>query len=262
MTWILGSAVAFGYGALVADVRAVWPNGDHLDVLQKVYPVGQWMMAGFAGSVEFGFSCIDDMQTQFATDNKNAMWMPEFAAWKWHRRARRAFAESSDRVRQLGSSLLLVGVSPFRNGPFYWTRCLRMRSPHFVPERCPPRAWLSIGTGADHELAQEFANLDFDGDYTISKMEVQNPGGSAQHIAQVVSMRLHDRPLSSVSEQLLVASAWPRKLIIRMTDGKYLGGGWSKWADRDVDDTIAQSWEQFRAMAAENGLTAAAEASA
>jgi hypothetical protein len=36
MTWVLGSGVPFGYGALISDVRVTWRDGRHLDRLQKI----------------------------------------------------------------------------------------------------------------------------------------------------------------------------------------------------------------------------------
>src|SRR5688500_10402051 len=38
MTWVLGAGVMWGYGALISDVRVTWPDGRHLDALQKIYP--------------------------------------------------------------------------------------------------------------------------------------------------------------------------------------------------------------------------------
>jgi hypothetical protein len=32
MTWILGAAIPFGYGALISDVRVTWSGGGHLDL--------------------------------------------------------------------------------------------------------------------------------------------------------------------------------------------------------------------------------------
>jgi hypothetical protein len=158
MTWVLGSGVLWGYGALVSDVRVTWPEtGRSLDVLQKVYPVGTWMMAGFSGSVRLGFELIEDMREFFGPAVEGYAWMPQQAAWRWHRRARRRFSAAPDDVKRLTSSVLLVGVSPCINGPHHWTRCVRMRSPDFTPEFARPFSWLSIGAGATHRLAERYA---------------------------------------------------------------------------------------------------------
>ena len=80
LTWILGSGVMFGYGALISDVRVSWGSGETLDALQKIYPVARSMMAGFAGSVELGFQLIADMQRAFVLP-PGRMWPPKVAAW-------------------------------------------------------------------------------------------------------------------------------------------------------------------------------------
>jgi len=41
LTWVLSSPVAFGYGALVADVRVSSSGGETRDILQKFHPVGR-----------------------------------------------------------------------------------------------------------------------------------------------------------------------------------------------------------------------------
>lgn len=65
MTWVIGSGVRWGYGALIADTRVSWPDGTQHDVLQKCHEVAPGLIAGFAGSVEMGFAAIDDMRGFF-----------------------------------------------------------------------------------------------------------------------------------------------------------------------------------------------------
>ena len=79
MTWILGAGIPFGYGALVSDVRVTWRNGTTRDVLQKIYPVGSMLMAGFAGSVEMGFCLVGDMARSMRLP-EGRMWDPKGAA--------------------------------------------------------------------------------------------------------------------------------------------------------------------------------------
>jgi len=53
MACILAAGLVWGYGALIADTRVIWENGDHVDGLQKIHRVGDCMAAGFAESVTF-----------------------------------------------------------------------------------------------------------------------------------------------------------------------------------------------------------------
>jgi hypothetical protein len=54
MTWVIGASSIFDYGAMMSDVRVTFSNGRTLDLLQKAYPVGPYIVAGFAGSVRIG----------------------------------------------------------------------------------------------------------------------------------------------------------------------------------------------------------------
>lgn len=143
MTWILGSALPFGYGALISDIRVTLSNGRHLDCLQKIYPVASMMMAGFAGSVELGFVMIQDLQRYLYLEqpptfpDERRMWRMEEACWRWHRRGRRIFRRAPLGLQGLDCQLLVVGTSPIPNGlpGGCIARCIRMVAPEFVPER-------------------------------------------------------------------------------------------------------------------------------
>lgn len=260
MTWILGSPVTFGYGALVADIRVSWRDGSYLDAVQKVHSVGNWMQVGFSGSVAFGFWAVDDMRMAFSSGVSGA-WMPEIAATKWRRRARRMFAKSKPEVRDLGCSLLLVGVSPLRNGPFQWSRCIRMRAPEFEIERCRGDKWYSIGTGATHSLAEHFATMTTDEAWHLLKLEANNPGGSAVMVANLVTKRLREAPQASISEQLIIGKAMPRKHDIRFLDLRDYGSGWTGLQLAEIDRSrIVDTWSGYRQLAESLGLTAAGAA--
>jgi hypothetical protein len=260
MTWILGAGVTFGYGALISDVRAVWPDGRHLDILQKIHPVGPWMMAGFSGSVEFGFETIADMQHAFGPLRTDGAWMPKIAAWRWHRRARRAFASAPQRIQELRSSILLVGVSPEMNGPFHFTRCIRMRSPLFEPEFAGPLAWLSVGSGSEHMLADDLLRQDMDKYWNgPMRAEIYNPGGGAAAVAYTVVRGLRENPIASVSPTVQVGRVWRDKHEIQALNTQFFSGGWSNWA-LAPSIGLATSWNDFRARAEQFGLTASAAA--
>ena len=259
MTWILGSAVVLGYGALVSDVRAVWPDGQHLDALQKIYPVGDWMMAGFAGSVEFGFATIKDLQRCHASPPPGQMWAPQIAAWRWRRRARNAFAKAPSDIQKLGCSILLVGVSPFIKGGFPQTRCIRMRSPDFVPEFAKPFAWLSIGSGATRDIAQEYAGHSLSEFSKYAQGETMNPGGTATTMAMFVAMALAKHPVAKISSRLQVGTVWLNRYDLKTLETEQYGPAWSSWHLADPKG-VATSWSEFQQLATVNGLRASAAA--
>jgi len=55
MTWAAAASTIFGYGALYSDVQVTFRDGNTKDLLQKAYPVSNFIAAGFAGSVRIGF---------------------------------------------------------------------------------------------------------------------------------------------------------------------------------------------------------------
>lgn len=61
MTWVIGVASLFGHGVVISDIRVTFNNGASVDMLQKAYPVGNFMVAGFAGSVLIGFNLLNSL---------------------------------------------------------------------------------------------------------------------------------------------------------------------------------------------------------
>ena len=62
MTWVIGGSTIFGYGVLISDVCVSWELGYQFDCLQKIYPLSNSIMGGFAGSVKIGFQLLQDLR--------------------------------------------------------------------------------------------------------------------------------------------------------------------------------------------------------
>jgi hypothetical protein len=264
LTWILGSGVMFGYGSLVSDVRASWVDTgggeQHLDILQKIHPVGQWMMAGFSGSVAFGFQAVTDLQRFFGGASANETYLPERAAWTWYRRARRAFANVPAEIQALSASVILVGASPMMNGPFPWARCIRMQAPSFEPERIKGPSWTSIGIGSTHETARQLAEQTVDEFWdTHARGEIGQPGGAAFSIAATVGLELARTPVPFVSSQLQVGIVRLGRHDIHTLDGQLYGPAWSSWTLIESRG-LATCWAEFEALANGAGFRAASAA--
>ena len=60
MTWVIGASSIFDYGAMMSDVRVTFEDGSERDLVQKAYPVGPYIVAGFAGSVRIGVIILDN----------------------------------------------------------------------------------------------------------------------------------------------------------------------------------------------------------
>lgn len=258
MTWILGTAVPFGYGALISDTRASWRDGQYVDGLQKIYPVGPWMMAGFAGSVMFGFQTIAYLQHWFGPPTLGRAYMPEVEAWRLYRRVRRAFAAAPLDIRSDRCSIILVGVSPSGGGPFGPnSRCLRMTSPHFIPERAAPLTWHSIGNGAIHDLAKEFANQSLGAFSLQAQGETLNRGGTAFSTASEVGLALANKPMAGIGESLQIGTVWRDRHEIRTLKRTPLGPGTTGW-ERVDSAARYTTWEAFQRVCEQRGLRAIA----
>jgi hypothetical protein len=114
MTWVIGASSIFGYGAMMSDVRVTFSDGRKRDLLQKAYPVGPYIVAGFAGSVRIGFQMLESL-AKFLIVPPNApqpgAWEPEWVAEHWKPIAFQIFASADTQEQALRCQILLVGIS-------------------------------------------------------------------------------------------------------------------------------------------------------
>src|SRR5258708_5314845 len=94
MTWIVGTPTRFGYAAAISDIR-VTVGDDHLDCLQKIYPVGKHLALGFAGSVQIGFEMVEVLRSKLTCSKDTAACRPQAVAKWWPEFAREVFAAAS-----------------------------------------------------------------------------------------------------------------------------------------------------------------------
>lgn len=207
MTWIIGTPTFWGYGVGISDIRVCLPDGRSLDCLQKIYPVGRYIAAGFAGSVKFGFWAVSDLQRLLYVGDPRMAWVPGKVVFKWYRHARRAFKYAPDSVKDLGAQLMLVGVSPTADlGIRGYARptVAILRAPDFFPCLLKINAVEAIGSGATigiYVRAVESLNSDSN---PLLKAEVGMRGGYAIAIMHVIRMTIQDHPEATVSPHVHV----------------------------------------------------------
>ena len=207
MTWVCAASTIFGYGALYSDIQVTFPDGQTMDLLQKAYPVGNFIAAGFAGSVRIGFKLLQSL-TEFLAltkkDTQTLAWDPPWVSSQWAPIAWSIF--NSERVQEKlrGSQILMVGASPtepcWLGARIYFTRLV---APDFRP--ClMSRAikFCSIGSGAaiseyKHHLKPHFRLAS-----RIHRAEVGNPGGWARMLGFSISRALVDNPRTGISRHL------------------------------------------------------------
>ena len=200
MTWVFGTATDFfGTAICVSDIQVTLPGGETVDCLQKMYPLAQNVIAGFAGDVELGFSMLGDLaaviqdkQPRSARDG-----MGEFS-----RIAKARFAGLSPDQQERGSEVLVAYVLP-DDQMVYGGRPVvgRFRCPHFEFEEIPRGTWGSIGSGTDiPAYQQELEKLTGEEARPLLQMEANWPGGFAQTMFIALTGAIGDKePVPGIS---------------------------------------------------------------
>lgn len=259
LTWIAVTPTVLGYAAGVSDIRVTWRDGrPPLDCLQKIYPVGRFIAAGFAGSVEFGFWAINDLRRYLYADDPQGAWIPGWVAFHWYRRARRVFAHAPESIKQLGAQLTLLGVSPNVDvGIPGWARSTVavMRSPDFVPRILKPEAVESIGSGALVDLYVDMLRK-LGGNRSLWQMEVGAPGGYAYAVQHSVQRTIEQHPEATVSPHVHWCVVRRGEIRIGTSDHSRISasGERTEWKMPPV----ATTWRQFQAMVQAAGADASA----
>lgn len=154
MTWVIGAASVMGTGALVSDSRVHFADGGSAELLQKIYPVGNYIAAGFAGSVRIGFELIESLRTMLAVpaDIGPHAFDPVGVSVEWAPIAREIFQRAPELERRSGAKIILVGVSPIENmghENFPKVYVIRFAAPDFTPQYMNRGLRMcSIGSGA------------------------------------------------------------------------------------------------------------------
>jgi hypothetical protein len=179
MTWVFGTATEFfGTAICVSDIQVTLSDGETVDCLQKMYPVAQNVVAGFAGDVSLGFSMLNEfaLLLREAQPRSSREAIDEFS-----QRARACFASAPQDQQAGGSALLIAYVLP-DDQMLYGGRpvvgCLP--GPDFAFEEIPRGTWGSIGSGTDiSAYRQELEKLTGERADGLLRMEENRPGGYA-----------------------------------------------------------------------------------
>jgi hypothetical protein len=213
-------------------------------------------MAGFAGSVEVGFTMISIMRHQWCAP-EGQLYPVKRVAWHWHRFARFYYDRFvRPELRPLGCELILAGVSPEWNGMGFYSHAVTMRAPEFTPRVVKDWLWGSIGDGAAHAAAPEFQ--DRDNIWNHAQGEIMNPGGTAFSIAHSVAESLEADPIHSVSPILQVGIVRADETVFRSLR-RERRGAWTIAGEREsLPMPIFTTWAAFKEAIAASELDASA----
>lgn len=259
MTWVVTTS-GIGQTISVSDIRVSWKAADiYVDCLQKIHPVGRYMAAGFSGSVRLGMEIVSDLQKYlYIPPNQEGCWIPGVVLHKWRRRARRIFSQATREYQELGCSLIISGVfwiEEWGPSPFPKTAVAVLKSPEFVPEWAKYKECVSIGSGNRIEeyrahVAGISSNL-----MTLWQMEVGAPGGAAGVMGFTSGRLVQTSPAPGISRHMH---------ICRVSWGS-VGVSTNDWTQVDqngertdhVMPKVARTWEEFKSICMENGLSEA-----
>jgi len=250
MTWVIGMPSMFGYCVGLADVQATITYSDgtkkYFDSVQKIYPVGKFIVAGFSGTIKTGFRLIDDLKKWSHLPERGVAWIPDCLVIKWRRRARRIFSLLPDKTRGT-VSILLIGVYPQRDngipGEPQTYMCV-MDSPDFEPRKYGSGKIASIGSGNNVAIyADKIGKLNEGGYNPLMQMEVGNIGGYGQALMSYLSTVVNDTPVNGISNHMHYCIVRRGGIAIRKNDFSIYPAVGSKIDIRMP--TVATNWDEF-----------------
>lgn len=207
MTWVVAASTIFGYGAMYSDVQVTFDDGRTKDLVQKAYPISNFIAAGFAGSVQIGFMLLHSLSDFLQLPSEKldqCAWDPVWVSTNWAAIAKSVYEQASEVEKELGSKFLIVGISPTEScglgAKVYFTR---FSSPNFTPGIMARAIKLcSIGSGAGiTEYKRKIKPL-FRITSGILQAEVGQEGGWARQLGFSISRILADKPHSGISRHI------------------------------------------------------------
>lgn len=220
MTWIVGMEGLFGYGIGVSDIRVTLADGTERDCLQKIYNVGRFIAAGFAGSVSIGFAMIERLTELLYSGNASSAWDPIAVAEWWPQDARDIFNRFPESERHLASHLMLISAHPTENsGDSPWPRSYvhTFCSPDFEATRVQAPEVAAIGCGTQFEpcrAAVHSLSNDHQERLLIMQAEQGCSGGMATLLAFRLTVLLRDSRPSGISSHLHCCWVYRGKVVI------------------------------------------------
>lgn len=250
------ASTIYGYGALYSDVQVTFLDGRTADLVQKAYPLSNFIAAGFAGSVRIGFSLLQSLNDFLRMPSKTAgteAWEPKWVSANWAPIAKSVFDSAAETEKVHGGYVLMVGTSPTEScglgAKVYFTR---FASPDFRP--CVMSRAIkvcSIGSGAKVKEYHRHLKPLFRLTSGILRAEVMNQGGWARALGFSISRRLADHPHPGVSRHLHTVIVRRGSIVVETNDENIYPPDGSRLEIRMP--RVAQSYQQFLDLAESHG---------
>ena len=253
MTWIVAKDTPFGYAIGLSDVCVSFGGGTQKDCLQKIYPVGRFIAARFAGSVAIGFDLIRRLSELLYTSDPGCVWNPQEVANWWQRDAQDVFNRFPDQEKRKGAQMMLLAAHPTENmGDVGWPKtCVYKFSwPEFTPIQIPLDEIGSIGSGSvvpEYKKALEGLALN----ERVEQLEAARPGGMARGLVHSITRRIEDSPTQGISRHLHICLVTRGSIEVGTNDRRQIGGDSSNDL---IMPPVATSNSEFARIASEAGL--------
>jgi hypothetical protein len=255
MTWVIGTPTIFGYAIGLSDIRVTFSDGSERDCLQKIYPVGRFIAAGFAGSVAIGFALMSRINKLLWSSDVKSAWNPcEVARW-WQSDARGVFGSFGDSERKLGSQMIMLGAHPTENmGDAPWPRSYvyRFSGQTFKPVQAKTAEVLSIGFGSIVTPYQELIKH-ISQDESIVQLETGRSGGMLRGIVMSITRGTENSPTKGISPHLHICVVTRGQVEIGKNDRRYIG---KAKAHDFIMPKVATSLDELYQIAQAQGLSA------
>lgn len=205
MTWVIGTDSPFGFSLLASDVCVTFETSRgklYVDFIQKIYPVGNFVVAGFSGSVKIGFRLIEMLKYEFSKAPQDNIWQIDIVANTWlPRMAKRIFKSSEKQCKKLRSSLIIASIDlPKKIGNASISRSYihKFVSPEYLPVKAKHSEALSIGSGnAQSDYMKKL--LEVVNDRKFLTAFINAPEAKGFMLAYALSHIVRDRPEPGIS---------------------------------------------------------------
>jgi hypothetical protein len=254
VSWVIGASSILGTGALVSDTRVRFADGTAAELLRKAYVVGNYIAAGFAGSVQIGFQMIASLADALAVPKELAgnSWDLRLVAPQWAPAAQRIFQQAPEAEQSLGCQLVLVGASPAgqSGSPFPRIDVARLAAPEFTPRFSSGLSIRHVGRGDRIVQYRRSVRSLFRLGSSIRQAHVIGLHEWARQVAFGVTIgarkQLHTTP-APIKDHLHVIAVRLGDLAIYTNDmTTYAGEGPPMVLKMPP---VAHSWEQFTSLA-------------
>ncbi len=208
MTWIIGSSTMFGYGVVMADVCVTCGDtGITMDVLQKAFPMGPFMVAGLAGEVGVGLTLLRSMQLFLRRLQRepDECYDPEWVAENWSKEAKQIYSDISNDMTVGDVHIITVGLKVKEKVLGGAIPCVTIyKSPEFFPETVTGgNRSLSIGSGSHVDIYRNsLERMLKDKDLVYMNGEIGSIGGFGRLVWQMIQRDIENNPVEGISDQL------------------------------------------------------------